>query len=202
MNKSLSERIFTLIGRVKSKLFTMAISSCFKEIGDKVSIIPPFRFHNLQYVKIGDDVIIHQFVFFNVVDGNDCDQPKIDIRNHISIGMNSFISCAHKIILEDWVLIGRNVYISDHGHEYQDVTKPIKNQSLRKIIEVVIGAETWIGNNAIILPGAIIGKHCVIGANSIVNSAIPDFSVAAGSPAKIIKRYDSASNKWIKTIHD
>jgi acetyltransferase-like isoleucine patch superfamily enzyme len=67
-----------------------------------------------------------------------------------------------------------------------------------KISPVEIGDESWIGENSVILPGVRIGRHCIIGANSVVNKDVPDFSVAAGQPAVIIKRYDYVSKEWIK----
>jgi acetyltransferase-like isoleucine patch superfamily enzyme len=61
---------------------------------------------------------------------------------------------------------------------------------------VSIGRETWLGQNVAVLPGAQIGIHCVIGANSVVNSTIPDFSVAVGTPARVIRRYNQETGAW------
>ena len=63
--------------------------------------------------------------------------------------------------------------------------------------DVVIGNGSWIGEHVCII-GASIGRHCVIGANSVVTRDIPDYSVAVGSPAIVIKKYDFKLNKWIK----
>ncbi len=63
--------------------------------------------------------------------------------------------------------------------------------------DVVIGNGSWIGEHVCII-GASIGRHCVIGANSVVTRDIPDYSVAVGSPAIVIKKYDFNLNKWIK----
>lgn len=54
---------------------------------------------------------------------------------------------------------------------------------------VSIGDGSWLGFGAVVLPGARIGKHVTIGANSVVTGEIPDYSVAVGSPAKVIRRY-------------
>ena len=63
---------------------------------------------------------------------------------------------------------------------------------------LVIGNGTWIGTNAVIVGNIQIGKHCVIGANSVVTKDIPDYSVAAGIPAKVIKRYDFEEEEWVR----
>lgn len=121
------------------------------------------------------------------------------IESHAGIGMGATISAAEQVIIEEYVLLARNVYISDHSHAFEDVTVPIMNQGIEGISPVRIGRQSWIGQNAVVLPGAKIGVHCIIGANSVVNAIIPDYSVAVGAPARVIKRYDAESKKWLKT---
>jgi acetyltransferase-like isoleucine patch superfamily enzyme len=90
------------------------------------------------------------------------------------------------------------VYITDQNHDYRDITVPISQQSQPERA-VVIGDNSWIGHGAVILPGSHIGKHVVIGANSVVTGKIPDYSVAVGSPAKVIRRYQEGSG-WIDVL--
>lgn len=61
-----------------------------------------------------------------------------------------------------------------------------------------IGDGTWIGTNVVIVGNVHIGKNCVIGANSVVSTNIPDYSVAVGSPAKVVKRYNFENKQWEK----
>ena len=76
---------------------------------------------------------------------------------------------------------------------------PISYQGQReKEASVIINDDTWIGRNVVIVGNVIIGKHCVIGANSVITKDIPDYSVAVGVPAKVIKSFDFDSNKWIR----
>lgn len=63
---------------------------------------------------------------------------------------------------------------------------------------VKIGSQSFIGMGARIFPGVTIGKHCVIGANAVVTHDIPDYCVAAGMPARVIKRYDFEKGEWVK----
>ena len=65
---------------------------------------------------------------------------------------------------------------------------------------VSIGDGCWIGEKVCILPGVSIGKKCVIGAASVVVKSIPDYCIAAGNPAKVIKRYNFVSHQWEKTV--
>ena len=64
---------------------------------------------------------------------------------------------------------------------------------------VHIGDGSWLGTHVVIAGNITIGKHCVIGANSVVKHDIPDYCVAAGIPARIIKRYDFGTKSWRKT---
>ena len=76
---------------------------------------------------------------------------------------------------------GHHVYITDANHGYEDVTLTI-GQQFAPPRPVSIGDGSWIGHGSIVLPGASVGKHVVIGAGSVVTGAIPDFSVAVGQP--------------------
>lgn len=65
-----------------------------------------------------------------------------------------------------------------------------RRQGVEYAKPVTIGDDCWIGGNVIIMPGVTIGKGCTIGAGSVVTKDIPDFSVAVGSPAKVVKKVD------------
>lgn len=123
--------------------------------------------------------------------------PHIVIGNHVAIEQNVHIACAKMVKIEDGVLISSNVFITDCAHSYKDVKKRVLQQHLI-VTETVIGKDSFVGSGAKILAGVKIGKHCVIGANSVVNHDVPDYSVVAGTPAKIIKRYDFEKKEWIR----
>lgn len=123
--------------------------------------------------------------------------PNLKIGNDSQIHQNCHITCANSIQIGDNVTIVSNVTITDIIHPYEDIHLPI-NQSKIKTLAVSIGNQSYIYNNSVILPGTKIGKHCVIGANSIVNSEIPDYSVAVGNPARVVKRYNFETQTWNK----
>ena len=89
------------------------------------------------------------------------------------------------------------VYISDNIHNYEDVNILMKEQDILDYGPVVIGENTWLGENACIM-GASVGMHCVIGVNAVVTKDIPDYSIAVGSPAKVIRQYNQVTQKWEK----
>lgn len=127
---------------------------------------------------------------------------QIEIHEGTEIGNHSTISSYNKIIIGKNVLTGPYVFISDHNHEYADPDIPICMQGVRckDSDKIVIGEGTWIGTNAVIVGNIRIGKHCVIGANSVVTKDIPDYCVAAGIPARIIRKYNHTTNKWERVI--
>ena len=119
----------------------------------------------------------------------------LEIGEGAEIGMFSRVASQGEVIIGKNVFSGPHIFIADYNHEYRDIEKPIKNQG--NLVKpsarfnrggVSIGDDTWIGTNVVIAGTVEIGKHCVIGANSVVTHDIPDYSVVAGCPAKIIKQ--------------
>ena len=98
------------------------------------------------------------------------------------------LSAVRSVVLEDNVLMARNVYISDHIHRYTDLDMPIQKQGVDKISPVHICAGAWLGQNVVVCPGVRIGRNAIIGANSVVNKDIPDYCVAVGAPACVVKK--------------
>jgi acetyltransferase-like isoleucine patch superfamily enzyme len=188
---------YDLIGRIKTRLFTIALAPLFHSHGCHFSITPPLRFANLNRISVGDFVTINSDCWIHVCKEEDSSiAPALHLGNYVAIGMKATISAARQVIIEDYVFTAPNVYISDHGHEYKDVNRPIALQGISECKPVTIGTGTWLGQNVVVLPGSHIGRHCVIGANAVVNRAIPDFSIAVGIPAKVIKRYNFDSGAW------
>ena len=79
------------------------------------------------------------------------------------------------------------MYVTDHNHRFDDPSLPIKQQWMTEA-PVTIGAGSWIGTGAVILPGAHIGKNTVVAAGAVVlGGEYPDYCVLAGVPAKVVK---------------
>ncbi len=91
--------------------------------------------------------------------------------------------------------LGQHVFVAGFNHGYEDGTKNSSLQPLA-IKPVVIEDEAHVGANSVITAGVTIGKRSQVGAGSVVTKSIPPFSVAVGNPARVIKRYNSETNKW------
>lgn len=128
-------------------------------------------------------------------------EARLVIGNGCTIGHFNEIYATKSIIIEDNVLTADRVYISDNLHGYEDPDIPILKQPIKQKGTVRIGEGSWLGVGVAVI-GANIGKHCVIGANAVVTHDIPDYSVAVGIPAKVIKRYNPYTERWEKTRPD
>ena len=171
----------------------------FLKYGRDVYFFPGVHIVRPQYISIGDHVTIGRNAdLFVHPDDPETRDAIIEIGNNVHIGTNNIIGARKKIVFEDNVLMGPHVMIGDHSHVYEDVDIPIKFQSVTEPGPVRIGRDSWIGANVFILPKVTIGRHAVVGANSVVNRDIPSYSVAVGAPARIIKRYDFQLKEWVK----
>lgn len=121
--------------------------------------------------------------------------PSIVIGDRTSIGRFCFITATTCVEIGTAVIISDRVYISDTDHRYENPAIPILYQSMTRGGSVRIGDGSWIGVGATLL-NCRIGTHCVIGAHSVVTRDIPDYSVATGSPARVIKRFNFTSHCW------
>jgi acetyltransferase-like isoleucine patch superfamily enzyme len=160
---------------------------------------PANTLFNERYIQIGEGTMIGPQITLSagMVPGQAClSDPVVRIGSRCLIGKGSGIVGHFSIEIGDDVWTGHHVYITDQNHGYTDVTVPISRQTQPER-SVVIGDGSWIGHGTVVLPGARIGKHVTIGANSVVSGDIPDHSVAVGSPAKVIRRYVEGQG-WVR----
>ena len=116
----------------------------------------------------------------------------VTLGNYSGIGVNCEMNASAtqgggEIIIGDHVMMGPEcvIYTSFHLHDRTDI--PMDQQGATKAKDVIIGNDVWIGRRVIIMPGVTIGNGCIIGAGAIVTKSIPEYTVAAGVPAKVIK---------------
>ena len=120
----------------------------------------------------------------------------LKVGNNVQVGPRCRVTCAREVIVEDNVLIAPEVFITDHNHGMNpEIEEGYAKQDL-VVKPVRIGDGTWIGQRACILPGVTIGRHCIIGAGSVCTRSIPDYSMAVGVPARIIKQWDTNKKQW------
>lgn len=169
------------------------------DFGRRSKIIRPMRIVGKRFIHIGSNSVIMHDARIEAVYlyAGDSFSPCIQIGNNVDIQQRVHITCAESVVIEDSVSILPDVLITDIHHPYADVTLPPKMQHLEHR-PVSIGAESIIGMGARILPGVKIGKHCCIGANAVVAGDIPDYSLAVGIPAVVVKKFDFERQEWCK----
>ncbi len=170
----------------------------FGSFGSGSHIGKLMRVENPKNIHIGKRVSIGYYGWLAANSLTGFESCKLHIGDDTYIGNSSHIYCTKRIIIENSVLIADKVYISDNKHEYKDIHTPVLQQPITQLRDVIIRQGSWIGEN-VCISGASIGKNSIIGANSVVTKDIPDYCVAVGSPAKIIKRYCFDKKEWLKT---
>ncbi|MGB0114232.1 MAG: acyltransferase [Ilumatobacteraceae bacterium] len=157
---------------------------------NSVICFPPNTIFNEQYIRIGSGTMFgpQATLSAGMIPGQTMvSDPVISVGDRCLFGKGSGIVGHLSITIGDDVWTGHHVYITDQNHGYEDLDLPISQQVMPER-PVSIGDGSWIGHGAVVLPGAQIGRHVVIGANSVVTGTIPDNAVAAGVPARVIKQ--------------
>lgn len=152
---------------------------------------------NAKRVYLGDGTIIFSGSRIQLFPVNGV-VPKIVFGDNCYIGYHNTFLAGADIIIGDDVLMASNILVSSENHS-TDPESPIPYMSQPlKALPVCIGDGTWLGERVMVMSGVTIGKKCVIGGGSIVTKNIPDYSMAVGSPARVIKTYDFDKHKWVE----
>ena len=192
-----------LFPRGLTKLYSIWVSQLypFASVGRNVSVHFTSGLDRQRAVRIslGNSVSLRKDSWLNVATEDPTGEPVIVLDDNCCIGNGSIISAKNRIHLERDVLVGQQVIMLDHNHEYEDIATPVREQGITQGGRIRIGQGSWIGRGAaIICPRGelTIGRNCVVGINSVVMGSIPDYSVVFGSPATIIRQYDPESRAW------
>ena len=163
----------------------------YSEIGaPQVSIVNPECIHVGTFVKIGSHAVIEALVPERGV--------TVRIEDGAYIGHFARITAVGDVVIGEEAMIADRVYISDTNHVYDDVTQPIKRQGLRDGRRVSIGRGAWLGIGAVVVGNVRIGENSVVGANTVVREDVPDRTVVAGNPARIVRQHDGERWQWFQ----
>ncbi len=172
----------------------------------------PYRIAGANRITIGDDVFIGPNSVIKASTqypgpamSNDIHSvdpvmydAQVKIGNRVSVSGSLQLTAFSRIVIEDDVMFATNINITDALHGYEKTDVPYKYQTMTRNKPITIGSGSWIGQNVVILPGVTIGRQCIVGANSTVTHSIPDCTIAAGSPARVISKWDDHENHWKK----
>lgn len=186
---------------LRSRLFPKLLGRC----GRNVTFGAGITLRHPRKISIGDNVVVDDGC---VLDAKGADNKGIAIGSGVFLGRNTILNCKNgDITLEDNVNVGSNVtvfsasevrvdadnliaaycYLVGGTHCFDDPSVPVLHQG-RSSAGIRIGPGGWLGAHVTVFDGVRIGRHAVIGAGSVVNNDVPDYAIAAGVPAKVLKR--------------
>jgi acetyltransferase-like isoleucine patch superfamily enzyme len=166
----------------------------------------PFDIRNKKNIQIGDHLTTGFGCRIEAHPKKKTSEKLLIFGKNIEINDYVHIAAGEKIIIGNNVLIASKVFISDLNHgNYKGVNQdsPLSKPNSRKLSTdpIIIKDNVWIGEGVCIMSGVTIGVGCVIGALSVVTKSIPDYSIAVGSPAKVVKQFDLEKLEWISLSH-
>ena len=168
-------------------------------LGKRSIIYKPLLITGSKRIFIGDRCHIRDFARLEVIHRPELGwNATLRIGNRVGIEQSVHIVCQGNVTIEDNVSITANCAIVDtyHPHDPPDALPKIGDRLPKEHTFVHIGAGTMIGMNTVVLPNVRIGKGCIIGANSVVSQDIPDYAMAAGSPAHVVSLFDTKTRLW------
>lgn len=193
--------MYRIIKKFLIRIYNIKAKIILADLGKGSKIYWPGEVHNGKYMHIGHNCYIKKYAWLQAIKLTTDKDPCFSMGDGSYINRCCQIVITHNVTIGTNVTIADNVYIADTTHGYKDVNTPISSQALEYVGDVHIGDGTWLGRNVSVL-GCSIGKQCVVGTGSFVTKDIPDYCVAVGSPARIIKRYNFATKQWEKTDKD
>lgn len=170
--------------------------------GREAYIYPPCRVDGAHCISIGERTTIDRNGWLSAIElyAGIRYQPQIILGNDVHIGRYCCLTSIQSIVINSGCLLSEYVYISDLSHGFSPTAGPLVDQPLESKGPVIIGSNTFIGYRASILPGVTLGEHCVVGTNSVVTKSFPSFSMIAGCPARLIKRYCAKRGNWVTVV--
>lgn len=184
-------RLFSRLPLVRMRFWTMVYRPFLGSCGMRARLAKVHQMTNPHQIHLGERVVIYPGARLDAI-GPPIQQQfgKITIGSGTSIEPQAHIAAAAEMQIGRNVVIASHVYISDHDHGFGNMESSALDQPLT-VKSVTIEDGVWLGEHSIVLKGVTIGHHSIIGANSVVTHSLPPFSIAVGSPARVIRIWNS-----------
>ena len=194
--------ILIIYRRLLQRIYNIFLAHTLKV--NKVSIHPSAKIIGLSNIKIGENFYAGKDLWIEAVHshGELTYNPQIIIKDNVAINDSVHIAASNYVEIGNNVLMASKIYISDHNHGCyagENQSDPEMPPNIRPVScdkRVVIEDNVWLGEFVAVLPGVTIGRGCIIGSNSVVSKSIPPYSIAVGSPARVVKRYNKEKKEW------
>lgn len=182
------------------KVLSPRVLRKFGDFGTRSKIYRPRALSgSLSNVHIGKETEILPNSRIQLFASNEFVDPKIVIGDNCYFCYDVSLLAGADITIHNNVLIASRVLICSESHGMNPESDlPYMSQPLLGA-PIEIGDNCWIGENVVVLSGVSIGEGCIVGASSVVTKDIPPFSIAVGSPARVVKVFDFKKHAWIKS---
>lgn len=190
-----SVKLARLFKRTIDIIYTQIIVKTLLSVGKNPLFMRSVKIYGGKNIVIGDNFYCYWGVRIETysIHNNVKFQPKITIGNNVSFNPDCHIAAILNIEIQDGVLFASRVFVTDHFHGDSSLSSlkiPPHERLLISKGKVIIKENAWLGEGVAVMPGVTIGKNSIIGANSVVTKDIPDYAIAVGVPAKVIKQYN------------
>ena len=176
-------------------LYSAYIRHQFRQCGELKLGSTQLHLFGLRYMEFGDQVEMHFNARVQCIDyfqpTNQHFKPRLILHDHVVVQAMCHIGCIDRVEIGEWSTMGAHCYITDHTHggtSREELLLPPRKRPLVSRGPVKIGKYVHLGEGVCVMPGVTIGDYSVIGAGAVVTRDIPPFSIAVGSPAKVIKQ--------------
>ena len=176
-------------------LYSAYIRHQFRQCGELKLGSTQLHLFGLRYMEFGDQVEMHFNARVQCIDyfqpTNQHFKPRLILHDHVVVQAMCHIGCIDRVEIGEWSTMGARCYITDHTHggtSREELLLPPRKRPLVSRGPVKIGKYVHLGEGVCVMPGVTIGDYSVVGAGAVVTRDIPPFSIAVGSPAKVIKQ--------------
>jgi acetyltransferase-like isoleucine patch superfamily enzyme len=174
------------------------------QAGVDVQIYRPHRISNAARIRVGNRTIIGAgAVIAPILEYAGLKySPTIEIGSDVYIGPSLYMACIGRLTIGDGSVLSENVYINDTSHGFDPEAGLIMQQALVHPGDITIGNHCFLGLRSAVMPGVTLGDHCIVGTSSVVTKSFPAYSMIAGAPAVLIKRYSAEQRAWIRIARE